>query len=1169
MWLALCGVDSKPLYGAPLPFVSRSHQSKQYDSNAWSITNQKITNNRSILKESIATAIPRGGSQEEAATDSDDERYSRQVYTLGARAHGLVRSATIYIDGPATSGLVYECVKDLALSGVGNIVLWESSTDGNDEEEGDVDANYHDASLDDLGNAYVRAAKAEVELSTATGTAITSPEHLLEEYIRRLNPSVKVSKTQRPQPQQSFHAESGGVILCVDRPYETQVKLNTLARQNNMKFVSVETAGVYGRIFCDFGPDFEVFDSDGETPLVTPLDRIEIDEEEGSDSVLAVRCIDTEKHDVSKGDKLQFQKSDGDMMPEVCTVVKVLTPHRIKITCDDTNNNLQDFVKHVNENAASFSRIKVPAHVSFVPLEEAMSKANTGELFTPCDLEKSFDDVRRSSVVACFQALDTFVSIEKSLPTAADMESFQKAMAACSTSNDESTDTNKKEQTKHVKNFLQCCAAKLTPLQAMFGAVGAQEALKAVTGLYNPVQQMLLYDCDELLGKGTKKATGEETCSTGLAYIFGTKFEKKVKSSKLFVVGAGAIGCEVLKNLAALGFATSKKGCISVTDMDTIERSNLSRQLLFRDSDIGEFKSVAAKGAILRFNPAVNMDVHTSKVGDESRGPFDSDFWSSAVDVVMNALDNMEARLFMDHQCVSNKKALVDAGTLGSKGNVQVVVPHQSESYGSSMDPPEPAIPVCTLKNFPYAISHTIQWGRDLFDGLYNRRPRQANDLEPLLSSGAASEVAQTLLQTLGDDAALDAAGEVVEDISYAASEDLASARKGALQWAVNLATRLFHDVIADLLREHPVDELDEDGEAFWGGTRKVPTPLFYSSSIQEGDTTKLAANENLLEFVQSAARLRTEMLFRDQHDSLFSPEEVEQALLESQSSRDSESTTGKADEEVHQSTLSKLVEKLNIVPNIVPSGSKKNDLHPVEFEKDDESNGHVHFVTAASNLRAICYGIPPVNAMETRRVAGKIVPAMITTTAVVSALSCVELLKLLQKAPLSRHRNAFINLALPFFAFTIPVPADEVPGPDGKTYTVWDTIDINEKKKAAESKDLTLRRFIKQLKKAVSDDPEGIEVSTVSAGQYMVYASFLHEDDKDMLSRSIWDLVEEAASEELDEDFAGRNDESGAAQSCGGERANVDKLELTVTVEDTESGEEFELPPVYVHRAK
>ena len=62
---------------------------------------------------------------------------------------------------------------------------------------------------------------------------------------------------------------------------------------------------------------------------------------------------------------------------------------------------------------------------------------------------------------------------------------------------------------------------------------------------------------------------------------------------------------------------------------------------------------------------------------------------------------------------------------------MQVVVPRLTESYGSSRDPPEKSIPVCTLKNFPNAIEHTIQWSRDLFEGYY---AQSASDVNAYLS---------------------------------------------------------------------------------------------------------------------------------------------------------------------------------------------------------------------------------------------------------------------------------------------------------------------------------------------------------------------------------------------------------------------------------------------------
>lgn len=65
----------------------------------------------------------------------------------------------------------------------------------------------------------------------------------------------------------------------------------------------------------------------------------------------------------------------------------------------------------------------------------------------------------------------------------------------------------------------------------------------------------------------------------------------------------------------------------------------------------------------------------------------------------------------MDRRCVYYRKPLLESGTLGTKGNVQVVIPFLTESYSSSQDPPEKSIPICTLKNFPNAIEHTLQVG--------------------------------------------------------------------------------------------------------------------------------------------------------------------------------------------------------------------------------------------------------------------------------------------------------------------------------------------------------------------------------------------------------------------------------------------------------------------------
>lgn len=66
------------------------------------------------------------------------------------------------------------------------------------------------------------------------------------------------------------------------------------------------------------------------------------------------------------------------------------------------------------------------------------------------------------------------------------------------------------------------------------------------------------------------------------------------------------------------------------------------------------------------------------------------------------------------------QRPLLESGTLGTQGHVQVIVPHITENYGNQGDPPEKEVPFCTLKSFPSTIEHTIQWARDRFENIFS-----------------------------------------------------------------------------------------------------------------------------------------------------------------------------------------------------------------------------------------------------------------------------------------------------------------------------------------------------------------------------------------------------------------------------------------------------------------
>jgi ubiquitin-activating enzyme E1 len=160
--------------------------------------------------------------------------------------------------------------------------------------------------------------------------------------------------------------------------------------------------------------------------------------------------------------------------------------------------------------------------------------------------------------------------------------------------------------------------------------------------------------------------------------------------------------------------------------------------------------------------------------------------------------------------------------------------------------------------------------------------------------------------------------------------------------------------------------------------------------------------------------------------------------------------------------------------------------------------------VTALSNLRAINYSIPVATKYKTKGIAGKIIPAMVTTTAVVSGLVNLELIKLAMGLQLEGYKNGFVNLALGLFAFSEPIAPQKTKIRDGWEWTLWDRFDVQG--------DLTLKQFIDYFK-----DKHQLEVTMVSAGKCLLYGSHHPKDKKDdRMPRKMSNLVELVSQEPL-----------------------------------------------------
>jgi ubiquitin-activating enzyme E1 len=161
------------------------------------------------------------------------------------------------------------------------------------------------------------------------------------------------------------------------------------------------------------------------------------------------------------------------------------------------------------------------------------------------------------------------------------------------------------------------------------------------------------------------------------------------------------------------------------------------------------------------------------------------------------------------------------------------------------------------------------------------------------------------------------------------------------------------------------------------------------------------------------------------------------------------------------------------------PSSFAGLRLSAIEFEKDDDTNFHIDFIAAASNLRAANYAIAPADKHKTKFVAGKIIPAIATTTSLVTGLVCLELYKLIDnRQKLEDYKNGFLNLALPFFGFSEPITAAKFKYYDVE-WTLWDRFDIEG--------DITLKELIDIFKQK-----HQLEITMLSCGASMLYSCFL-----------------------------------------------------------------------------
>jgi ubiquitin-activating enzyme E1 len=437
----------------------------------------------------------------------------------------------------------------------------------------------------------------------------------------------------------------------------------------------------------------------------------------------------------------------------------------------------------------------------------------------------------------------------------------------------------------------------------------------------------------------------------------------------------------------------------------------------------------------------------------------------------------------VDAQCVFYEKALLESGTLGTKCNVQVVLPHLTASYADGpKDEAGDAIPMCTLRNFPSQIEHCIEWARARFTDLFATAATSAQTFsgnpdkwlkdmraKTLEAGGGKGKVISAVAQEMGP------VREMLHLLQRASSPDNCFAE--CVREAFNLFHRMFRDNIDSLIKTYPEGTKDSTGSAFWSGTKRFPQAArFEPGNVAHMDFVIATANLLAVNLgLQPAAQpLPANHPWRQPAHvaailgKLPVPRPVQDKVDMSGGGEEDEAKVAAAnkmevDEDASVAQFAAVLADLERLKG----EAAQTLVEPAEFEKDADWNFHIDFITAASNLRAWNYRLKPASRHQSKMIAGKIIPALATTTAAVTGLVMIEMIKALQLPgkKLEAFKDSSNSLGINGYFFsepTLPEKAkdeyDHVEMSEVKCrppgFTKWDKTDIRKGK-------LTLKGFL------------------------------------------------------------------------------------------------------------
>jgi ubiquitin-activating enzyme E1 len=513
----------------------------------------------------------------------DEDLNSRNLFTYGMDAMSRMAGSSVAVIG--LNGVGAEAAKSLILANVGRVTLIDSAI----VAMSDLSTHFY-LSASDIGQNRALACRSR---------------------LQELNPNVEVDVCEYALVCDLFD-KLDAVVAC-DGTMSQHLEWNSMcrARQPQVAFVLVQAYGACFRLFSDFGDEYRSVP--GEKPYSYPVTCI-APSNAGCVTVTVSLAEAAEQPAPKKDDVVALSGVPGATDCDGLPVTFCVLTHPKRRAGD--SSNIWEFDVEVKSldiscysGAAYVTRLVLPVTSTFSTLEHSLQAP--GNLSSRAWKLFAFDG-RSEQLHVAFAALSRYMQRRGGqLPNArapSDVAeflddcrtafcSFPDIVALC-TSVDEAL----------MLAFVRSSSGLLNAVAAVAGAVAAQEALKRCSMKYVPVSnpQWFYFDAFDVL-PDFDSHNETEFAPRNCRYdhqiaVLGHSMQALLAGAKVFVVGAGAVGCEILKNFAMMGVACGD-GLVTVTDNDHIEKSNLSRQFLFRAHHIKQSKSVCARESVQQINP--------------------------------------------------------------------------------------------------------------------------------------------------------------------------------------------------------------------------------------------------------------------------------------------------------------------------------------------------------------------------------------------------------------------------------------------------------------------------------------------------------------------------------------------------------------------------------------